>query len=796
MSGPAFKIPQGVPSWLLKVAEAANDNVATTAREAAEKRWVGQAVKDAAKSGIAAVGVEAGMVAIAVPAFLGTMGLAAYTYLADRTYYDTRRFVPCGTPPPRETVVQPQAPFKWKILPTPSLPASLSPKDKQLLRDYLQESPTTRVTQEIADLEIRAFQLEQLGMTAQARLLREKISGLEAQNQSASMSSPVLGHRLQMRSSSNASTAVVATNPSAELDRTSLQEAARDQLDGLSHHSLQPVHRLGHTASDLVAYIRHTWPNFITSSPMLLVPPVATAIASGAYLYQHVLERGGTLLEALVGGTVVGGIVGAAHLIGGALLFVSLAESHASDNWSAIADVVDLRARGSFQLARSLIAKRINFSGRQEYRRHVQFDIAVSQATLAMDAGDYAAAVALLRPVIDRLEKLDVKQYDAQFGATASSRDRLYPTYGVALLRNGSYVEASKILKKAADSNMSWFTDLKHDDIKILALTAARRSAQYLLYVTENDAEAIADSEIAALVDDAKIRMQAKEYGEAEDILLRASALAEERYNHTADEIALQLLGMTIESRNNVEGEKARKRGDAALIQEERSIRDTLSTLLNREEAAIRQKRNGLEFLLARAQLMIDHGRYLEALSILNGALHHRDIVIHRFDLREGINQYEYHAYLNDHERAEVWQMLGEVEFAAGKLDSARDNFAYAAEKFDHLGLVARAEESRRWQRTAAHRLGRLAMTPDVAALEQREAAEHMVRAVDLESKGLFGRANREYALALDIYEALGDESGMRDALAGQEEIAMALGDSITAFQVARFKMTIKQESK
>lgn len=154
-----------------------NDNVVQTARGLAERRWTGQAAKETVKSGIAAAGFESGMVAVAVPAFLGVMGLAAYTYLSDQKYYDNRHFVPCGMEP------------------------RLSPKGRQLFRGHLHESQVTRTIQEIADLEIRVFQLEKLGMTADARLLRERINTLEAQAHGILIASPMLGNPLQIKAS-------------------------------------------------------------------------------------------------------------------------------------------------------------------------------------------------------------------------------------------------------------------------------------------------------------------------------------------------------------------------------------------------------------------------------------------------------------------------------------------------------------------------------------------------------------------------------------------------------------------
>lgn len=138
MAGPAFKIPQGLPSRLLEGAKAANDDIAMSAREVAKKRWAGQAAKEVVKSGIVASGAEIGMIAAAVPAFLGTMGLAAYAYLADQKHYDNKHCIPCGTEPRHPA--QPN----FTVVATSHFPkhsaADLDPMRRSALLAYVQSS--------------------------------------------------------------------------------------------------------------------------------------------------------------------------------------------------------------------------------------------------------------------------------------------------------------------------------------------------------------------------------------------------------------------------------------------------------------------------------------------------------------------------------------------------------------------------------------------------------------------------------------------------------------------------------
>lgn len=107
MSGsPLQWLPEGLPSWFKTTIEAANDNIehATrlTARELADKRW-GQVAAEAGKDAVVGGLGETVAIAAVGTAFLGTMGLVAYTYLADRQYYDNKHFTPCGTEPRRAT---------------------------------------------------------------------------------------------------------------------------------------------------------------------------------------------------------------------------------------------------------------------------------------------------------------------------------------------------------------------------------------------------------------------------------------------------------------------------------------------------------------------------------------------------------------------------------------------------------------------------------------------------------------------------------------------------------------------
>lgn len=165
MSAPVVKLPigtpQSLPEWLKAAAQAANDNLPQTARQMAEERWgvhaTREAAQDAAKSGVAAAGIEAGMIAVAVPAFLGTMGLAAYAYLADRNYYQNRHFIPCGgeASGERQRLSSPQATLHFsKVMPSMMAQADgddLDPEMRKRLFAYAGKTLTTNAPADARD---------------------------------------------------------------------------------------------------------------------------------------------------------------------------------------------------------------------------------------------------------------------------------------------------------------------------------------------------------------------------------------------------------------------------------------------------------------------------------------------------------------------------------------------------------------------------------------------------------------------------------------------------------------------
>lgn len=227
MGVPIFKMPQGVPS-LLK--QAANDDSDKTARELAKKRWGGQVAKKVVKSGVAVAGVEAGMIAVAVPAFLGTMGLAAYAYLSNRTYYDAKRFAPCGTEPRLPTphnralattpdfskltpgnsfrthmALDPETRDAWRayIQSSGRLPAIDKPQDKTVPQWLDEMAEGVRIAIAIADKQIEIYRHNQNGDSHLARRAEQELNVLQAQAETIVYATTPVGRGLQVFASAN-----------------------------------------------------------------------------------------------------------------------------------------------------------------------------------------------------------------------------------------------------------------------------------------------------------------------------------------------------------------------------------------------------------------------------------------------------------------------------------------------------------------------------------------------------------------------------------------------------------------
>lgn len=297
MSGPALKwLPEGLPSWLKTAADAANDNIELTARQLAEKRW-GQVAAETGKV-VAAGGLgETFAIAAVVPAFLGTMALAAYAYLADRQYYDNKHFTPCGTEPRRAMpphFIFAATPNFIKLMPGHDIHrgTALDPISRQAVLSYVQsafavpaiDKPPQGVTLPgwmaemeesvniaiaIADKRAEVIHHHQNGDAHLARRAEEELNELHAQAEIIAAASPLQGHRLQAMASADSG----GSSTDGDLD-TGDSKTDRAYREALAHALMLPDSGIRATmltgfAGEFADHRR--WPHFQAAVDQVLI---------------------------------------------------------------------------------------------------------------------------------------------------------------------------------------------------------------------------------------------------------------------------------------------------------------------------------------------------------------------------------------------------------------------------------------------------------------------------------------------------------------------------------------------
>jgi hypothetical protein len=182
--------------------------------------------------------MEAGMIAVAVPAFLGTMGLAAYAYLADRKHYDNKHFTPCGTEPSRSAQLNSifaATPNFSKVMPGRNdHVTTLDPVSRRAMLSYVESSTAfpaidkppqgvtvpawmhemaeaVRIAKGIAQKQIEIIQHRSNGDTHLARRAEQELNVLQTEIQSMSSTSHFQGHRLHAMASAGDGNSVGAT---------------------------------------------------------------------------------------------------------------------------------------------------------------------------------------------------------------------------------------------------------------------------------------------------------------------------------------------------------------------------------------------------------------------------------------------------------------------------------------------------------------------------------------------------------------------------------------------------------